>query len=275
MPVSKTGTSENTPSSKMELMEKFVPILLIISVGLAFVVGMLWQKVSFLEGGGVANTQQLAGDTVQQVPTASLDQIKDLFNQDVIKFGSADSDIIFVEIADPSCPFCHIAGGKNPELNAEVGPQYKLVTDGGTYTAPVVEMKRMLDSGEASFVWLYSNGHGNGELGTKAMYCADEVDRFWEAHDLLMTNAGYEILNNVVLNDVTKSGQLAEFLAPAVDRSHIQECLESGRYDGRIADEQALSRSLGVTGTPGFFINDVNFAGAYSWEDMKPTVDAI
>ena len=34
------------------LLEKLVPVLLVASIGLAFAVGVLWQKVSQLEGGG-------------------------------------------------------------------------------------------------------------------------------------------------------------------------------------------------------------------------------
>lgn len=276
MPAAKSKSTENTASSstKMDLMERFVPILLIICVGLAFIVGMLWQKVSYLESGNVAGAQTGTDTTTQQAPTASLDQIKDLYNQDLITFGDPDRKITFVEVADPSCPYCHIAGGDNPELNDQAGPQYKLSTDGGSYVAPVPEMRKLVDSGDASFIWIYSNGHGNGEMGTRAFYCANEVGKFWDVHDMLMSNAGYDVLNNQVLNDVSKSPQLAEFLAPVVDKNFMADCLQSGKYDDRITSEQALSRSLGVSGTPGFFINDKNFPGAYSWDDMKATVDA-
>jgi protein-disulfide isomerase len=34
----------------------------------------------------------------------------------------------------------------------------------------------------------------------------------------------------------------------------------------------ALGQSLGVSGTPGFFVNDTNFAGAYSFTDMESIV---
>jgi len=40
-----------TIRDKGGLLEKLVPILLVASIGLAFAVGMLWQKVQNLEGG--------------------------------------------------------------------------------------------------------------------------------------------------------------------------------------------------------------------------------
>jgi len=52
---------------KGNLLEKFVPILLVLTVALAFLVGLLWQKVSLLEKGGTSGTQQAVGDT--NVPT--------------------------------------------------------------------------------------------------------------------------------------------------------------------------------------------------------------
>src|SRR5690606_12273007 len=204
----------------------------------------------------------------------TLDQIKALFNDNNIAFGSPDNKVLFVEFGDPSCPYCHIAGGKNPELNKQVGAQFTLVADGGTYVAPVEEMRKLVDSGQASFVWLYTNGHGNGELATQAQYCAHEKGKFWEVHDLLMTNAGYNLINDTVRNDVANAGKLADFLKSAVDPSEMKSCLESGKYAGRIAEDQATGSSLGVRGTPNFFVNTMNYGGAYSYNDMKATVEA-
>ncbi len=276
--VSKSGSKTSSAVKsvlKGDLLERFVPILLIVSVALAFLVGMLWQKVTYLEKGvTVAGTQAQQAGTAPTPQTASLDQIKDLFNKDLIKFGDANSKLLLVEVADPSCPYCHIAGGLNPELNKQVSPQYTLVSDGGTYVAPVTEMKKLVDAGQASFVWIYSPGHGNGEMGTKAMYCAYENGKFWDVHDVLMTNKGYDFLNNTIKNDKTKSGDLADFLARVYDKNTMKACLDSGKYDQRILDDTSLARTIGVSGTPGFYINEKFFPGAYSFKDMEVTVKA-
>ncbi|KKP56374.1 MAG: hypothetical protein UR48_C0035G0011, partial [Microgenomates group bacterium GW2011_GWD1_33_9] len=44
------------------------------------------------------------------------------------------------------------------------------------------------------------------------------------------------------------------------------------KYDDRLASDMALGRELGVSGTPGFFVNENNFAGAYSYKDMESVV---
>jgi len=259
--------SEN---KKSNILEKLAPAFFVVIIGLAFMVGILWQKVENL-GKNSTGTAPVAQQPQQAQPKVELSQIKDLFSKDVIKFGNADSKVLFVEASDPSCPYCHVAGGLNPELNNQIGPQFKLVKDGGSYVAPVVEMKKLVDEGKASFVWLYFNGHGNGELATKALYCAYEKGKFWEAHDLLMTNKAYDFINNVIKNDVAQSGKLVDFLKSA-NVPDLKACLESGKYNDRLAADMALGTSLGVSGTPGFFVNETNFAGAYSYKDMESVV---
>ena len=251
--------------------EKFIPVLVILAIGLVFFSGTLWQKVKNLEKGQSTTTVQ---PTAKAQPKVSLETIKSLFDKDLIKIGDKDSKVIFVEISDPSCPYCQAAAGLNPTLNNQMGPQFKLVKDGGTYVAPVIEMKKLVDAGKASFVWIYSPGHGNGELGTKALYCANEKGKFWEAQDLLMTSKGYDLLNNTIKNDITKSGTLVTFLKSAVDSTFLKECLDSGKYDARLANDTQIASSLGFQGTPDFFVNDKNFAGAVSYEQMRSVVDA-
>ena len=227
-----------------------------------------------MEKGGSDTTVQ---PTAKAQPTVSLNTIKDLFSKDLIKFGDENRKVIFVEISDPSCPYCHVAAGLNPELNRQIDPTnntFKLVSDGGKYLAPIPEMKKLLDSGKASFVWIYSPGHGNGEMGTKALYCANEKGKFWEVSNLLMNSKGYDLLNNTIKNDKTKSGDLAAYLKSAVDSTFLKECLDSGKYDARLAEDTQLATTLGFQGTPDFFVNDKNFPGAYNYTDIKSTVDA-
>lgn len=251
-------------------------VLVILLVAAAFFVGKYSEKTNKLAQNKQNNnqpTQPQAQPTV--VPTIDLNTIKNVFNdKDVIKFGNADSKLLLVEISDPSCPFCQMASGKNPELNKQQGAQFTLVADGGTYIAPVQEMRKLVEAGKASFAYIYQNGHGNGEMAMKSFYCANEQGKFWEAHDKLMTNAGYNLINNVVKNDKTASGKMADFLAGAVNKTELKSCLDSGKYDDALASNQKLASNLGVNGTPGFFINTTNFAGAYSWTDMKAAADA-
>ncbi len=236
--------------------------------------------LAYVSARGVKITGQMnpsvATDQGAKQPDAvkvSLDQIQALFTDKNIMFGKKDSKVLFVEFSDPSCPFCHVASGKNPELNKQAGAQFTMEKEGGTYLPPVPEMKKMVDSGKAAYVWLYANGHGNGELATKALYCGKEKGKFWEVHDLLMSATGYDLMNNKVKNDVSKAGDMADFLKSAVKTDVMKKCLESGKYDDRIAGDMAIAQRIGFKGTPSFFVNTTNFSGAYSYKDMMPAVE--
>ncbi len=202
----------------------------------------------------------------------TLDQVKNALKKSVVKFGDQNSKLTVIEIADPSCPYCSAAAGLNPALNKQMGAQFTLVADGGTYVAPVPELEKLAKDGKAAFAWIYAPGHGNGEMGTKALYCAFEKNKFWEAHDLLMSTNGYDLLNNKVKNDKTKSGDVADFLQAAVDSSFMKQCLDSGKYDSKLNDDVALAGSLGISGTPGFLVNTTPFRGAYSYKEMESAV---
>jgi protein-disulfide isomerase len=262
-------------------------IVVVALIAAAYFIGNLTAKVQYLQKGGTAAPAAAAGTTPAAgaaAPAATIAQIKDVFKKDVIKFGNANGKLLFVEVADPSCPFCHIAAGQDPELNNQ-SPQFKMVADGGTYIAPVPEIKKLLDQGKAAFAYIYSPGHGNGEMGVKALYCAFEKGKFWEVHALIMSEKGYEIQNGtdpagaastapVVKNDKTKSQDMANFLSSAIDPAFMKSCLDSGKYDARLGSDAQLATSLGVQGTPGYFVNATNFAGAYSFKDMQSAVDA-
>jgi protein-disulfide isomerase len=259
-------------ASKTSLLEKIVPILIVLSIGLAFMVGVLWQKVSNLENGGATTTTPKA--TQQAKPTVSMETIKGLFSKDLLKFGDGNRKVLFVEIADPSCPYCHAADGANHQIYKSLGATFQLKADGGSYVAPVTEMKKLVDEGKASYTYIYYPGHGNGEMGMKALYCANEKGKFWEARDLIMNDAGYTLMNTTVQNDKTKSQVVADFLKGAVDTASMKSCLDSGKYDARLTADSAIAVNLGVQGTPGFFVNATSFPGAYNYTGMEEVVKA-
>jgi protein-disulfide isomerase len=269
---------ETAPSKSF--MEKAGPLSFLLVIVLAVLVGNLWpQKITDLLKGKPAatTTTTQAGTTPDAQPaqaTVSINQIKDLFNKDVIKFGKADAKLIFVDVSDPSCPYCQIAAGKNPDLNTQAGDRFKLKASGGTYVAPVPEMQKLVDAGKASMVVIYSPGHGNGELGQRALYCAYEKGKFWEVESLLMSSKGYDLMNNTVKNDKTKASQVAALLKSVVDPAEMTSCIQSTKYDSRLTSDAQIASSIGISGTPGFYVNTTLFAGAYGFTDMQSAVDA-
>jgi len=258
-------TSDNQISALAKSVQTltFLVVILIIAVGVMFVKDYTGSKPS---------SEVLPAETAatpEPAVTVTRKQIQNLFNKKQIHFGDKNSKNLFVEFSDPSCPYCHFAAGMNPELNRSQGAQFTLESDGGTYVAPVVKMKELVDQGKAGFVWVYQNGHGNGELGTQALYCAHEKGDFWPVHDLLMSMEGYTLINESVMNDKANIGQLVDFLSGATDAEALRSCLEKGKYADKLAEDMQIAQTFGAQGTPNFYVNTQNFAGAYSWTDMQ------
>lgn len=274
-------------SSEITLKIKVTPVRIYLAgvlsaiIIVALPVGLLsyYRGIKAAPGAEAYNpTQQQPAEQQPAQPagaSVTMGTIKALFDGRHIALGDKNEKLIFVEISDPSCPYCQIAGGKNPSLNKQAGSQFTLSADGGSYVAPVPEMRKLLEQGKAAFVWIYANGHGSGEMGAKALYCANEKGKFWQVNDLLMSSAGYDLMNNTVKNDKTKSGDLANFLKSAVDYNFMKGCLEGGKYDSKLADDMSLASSqFGFGGTPDFFVNTTNFEGAVPFGSMQSAVDA-
>lgn len=249
----------------------------------AILIGCVMISVAILISGGIIKVGSKATQQAAIQPVASaqptpkpitLDEVKSAFSKSLLKFGEANKKLVIIEVADPSCPYCSIAAGKNPELNKQAGGQFTLVSEGGNYVPPVPEIAKLVNEGKAAYAYLYTPGHGNGEMGTKALYCANEQGKFWPVHDLLMTSKGYDVINNSVKNDKTKSGELAAFFQTTINPTFMKQCLDSGKYDSRLKEDIALAQSLRITGTPGFYVNNTLFSGAYSFTDMESVVKA-
>ena len=261
---------------KQAITQYLMVILLVVG---AYFLGVYKTKSEYLSKtpSTVATVGQPAAPTQPTTPTTvDLAKIQDKFDGKHITFGDKNAKLVITEVSDPSCPYCHVAGGLHPELNNQMGAQFKLSTDGGSYIAPVPEIKKLVDSGKASFLWIYAPGHGNGEVGTQALYCAYEQGKFWQAHDILMSKVGYDLLNNTVKNDLTQSKLVTAAMAKVLDGKKLQSCLDSKKYAGQPADDTAFVQGLGFGATPTFFINDKAIEGAESWDSgFKSIVDPL
>ncbi len=254
-------------------------IMVILLVVGAYMLGMYKTKVEYLEN-GAANTVAQVGQPAGAPPAGQpvdIARVESLFEDESnLVLGKRDAKIKFVEFSDTSCPFCHVAAGHNPELAKQMNPQFITVDQGGTYVPPVQEIKKLVDEGKAALAWFYTPGHGNGELGTLALYCANEQGKFWEAHDLLMNNEGYTLVNDKVKNDRTKFAEVVSFLSSAVDSGKLTSCLESKKYEGRVTSDPQVASGFGYGATPTFFINEKVVEGAASWNDsFKSVVEGL
>ncbi len=101
------------------LVEKLIPVLMLSSIGLSFLVGVLWQKVQTLESGGgvkTAGTQVTGTDTnpaagaglpttVTKLAADQAKKIPGIQKNDYIR-GDKNAEIYLIEYSDLECPFC-------------------------------------------------------------------------------------------------------------------------------------------------------------------------
>ena len=109
--------------------EKFTPVLVIVSIVLAFAVGVLWQKVNNLESGGVkketsagtgmqdaqetAQAPKQQGPSLGKTPQDQAEKIAQVSSDDHIR-GNPEAPITIIEYSDFNCP---LSKGKRHKEN--------------------------------------------------------------------------------------------------------------------------------------------------------------
>lgn len=157
--------------------------------------------------------------------------------------GAADAPVTIVEYTDYQCPYCarHVAE-----------------------TMPSI-ISEMIDSGRVRYIikdFPLDSIHPEARAAAVAARCAGEQGAYWEMHDALFE--GQQDWSGLGDGAGTVFATLAEGLT--LDSADFSACLESGRYDAIIQDNQDEGFALGVTGTPAFFIDGFPISGAQPYE---------
>ena len=171
--------------------------------------------------------------------------------------GNKDAKVLVVVYADYQCPFCRRhAQQVLPEL-----------------------LKNYVDTGKLKFVmkeFPIPNLHPQAEGASQAALCAQDQGKYWEMHDRLFGNQ----------QALDEKGLEASAQALGLDTKLFQQCLDTGKYKAEITDEIKVGTSLGVTGTPTFFLGpsgtDPNnfratkkIGGAFPYTAFKQAIDEI
>jgi protein-disulfide isomerase len=142
--------------------------------------------------------------------------------------GNKDAPITIIEFGDYQCPKCK---------------------DWFQNEKPAI-INSYISKGIAKLYFLDSAWYGNDSISAaQAAYCADDQGKFIEYHSTLYNNqAG--IQDGWANMDALK--QFANDLE--LDTEMFNKCLDSGIYADRVSHNTEVGVSLGVVGTPYFFI---------------------
>ncbi len=155
--------------------------------------------------------------------------------------GPADAPITIVEFSDFQCPYCGRVGPTLDRLLKEYPGQVRVV-----------------------YKHLPLSFHKDALPAAKASIAAGRQGKFWEMHDLLFQNQRQ-------LKEA-KFKELATSLG--LDLDQFERDYKSADVATEVAQDMNEARRLGVTGTPGFFINGRFTSGAKPYDSFKALVEA-
>jgi len=160
--------------------------------------------------------------------------------KDVPSRGADQAAITIVEYSDFQCPYCKKAR-----------PTLKQILD--TYGTQV---RHVFKHFPLSFHRQAINAH-------KAVAAAREQGKFWEMHDLIFDDPG----------NLSPEKMREHAATLGLDLEKYDEAYASERIAKVIEDDLAEGRSVGVRGTPAFFVNGKYMAGAQPFEAFKREID--
>ena len=105
--------------------------------------------------------------------------------------------------------------------------------------------------------------HQQADLAAQASLAANAQGKFWEYHDLLFENQ--RALQRADLD------RYAEQLG--LNMADFTAALDNGTYAAQVQAEMAEGRAIGVSGTPGWFVNGIKFGGARSADQIRAEID--
>lgn len=237
-------------SSTGDLIEKIVPILLVLSIGLAFVVGILWDRVSNLEKGGVtlgANTGNPTGTGAAAPQGVNIDQAGGVGHLPVQ--GDPNAKVTLIEFADFRCPFCE-------QFFSQTEPQI---------------IQNYVNSGKVKFAFRnYAFLGPSSTVAADAAECANDQGKFWQYHDYLYKNQPSESDTSMYnSNTLTTTA-----VSLGMDGTKFKNCLDTKADDAKVQQDFTDGTKAGVTGTPAFFVNGTFINGAQPYATFQQAIDA-
>jgi len=235
------------------VLERLLPVLLVATVVLAFVVGLLWQKVSSLEGGKTTEKSQ-PSDTAQPPTDGKLSEeqagkVEKVSEKDHIR-GNREAKVFLIEYSDLECPFCARFHPTAQQALKEYGDD---------------------------LAWVYRHFpldtiHSRAQPAAQAAECAAELggeETFWLFIDEIFGNQEQTLSDSGLKSTAARLG-----LNPDL----FSECVENGRYQDKVEEQYQSGLTAGVTGTPGNFVMNNKgevwvILGAVSFESLKGTID--
>lgn len=159
--------------------------------------------------------------------------------KDTTPRGPSSATVALVEYADYECPYCQQITPILQKLEAEY--KDKIAFAYKDYPLPM---------------------HGNAQKAAEATRCAEAQGKYWEFHDVLFEKKQL---------DVASMKGFARDLK--LDGAKFDKCLDTGEKAESVRLHAAEAQSLGLQGTPSFFVNGRSVNGALSYESIRALIE--
>jgi len=166
----------------------------------------------------------------EKSPTQGAEEVAlSLFTANASPFlGDENAPITLVEFGDYQCFFCN---------------KFFHETEGAI-------LKNYVETGKVKIIFKDFTIIGPDSIAAAhATHCANDQGKFWEYHDALYNNWAGENNGWASLGNLTKFANDVQ-----LDQETFTKCMNDGKYQQRVAANNNDARTLGLTGTPGFFV---------------------
>lgn len=167
--------------------------------------------------------------------------------------GDKNAKVTIIEFSDFQCPFCRSFWGGSL---SQIKTQY-------------------IDTGKARLVYKQfplTDIHPGAKVAAEASLCAFEQGKFWEFHDKVFGEQGKNGQGTVAFSATDiKRWAAAISLKSLTD---FNKCLDSGKYANKVTSDASYGLSLGVNGTPTFFINGQVVVGAQPFAVFQGVIES-
>jgi protein-disulfide isomerase len=226
-------------------------VLVVLLLIAAFLIGVLFTKVQYLEKNQAANnnlgTAAPSKEGAQpNTPTPGA-KVKVSVGHFPVK-GNAKAKVTIIAFADFRCPFCE-------QFFTQTEPQI---------------FKDYVETGKVKYA--FRNFAFLGPASTtaaEAAECANDQGKFWDYYNYLYKNQPDES-DTTMYNTNTLT---QEAITLGMNGDTFRSCLDGKKNEAKASADLAGGQKAGVSGTPTFFVNGIALVGAQPYEAFKTLID--
>jgi len=159
-------------------------------------------------------------------------------------WGRADAPVTIVEVSDFECPFCSRVGPTMDQIRKNYGPEKVRIV---WKNNPLPFHKQAKPAAEAAMTVFALGGN----------------DAFWKFHDSLFQNQ----------RSLSEENFEKWAVAAGVDGAKFKAAYAAKKEAAKVDEDLAMSKTIGVTGTPAFRINGITLVGAQPYDKFKEIID--